>query len=155
MPVKPQAWEAHEDVYRGMKKRGKRSWNEMAGKPAVEPAVKSFLVDALRQSGIPERGRAIELGCGTAPFLKREFAKIHSVQRRGVIYHPVGGAERYDGAVTLHGKPHLPIRFLEPWPRILERLGRAGFETRLFRVVPCRPDDPLSYFSAMALKKTR
>lgn len=59
----------HEDVYRDMKKRSIRSWNQRTNIAPVEPATLRFLQDVLEQPWLAKRGHALELGCGTAPIL--------------------------------------------------------------------------------------
>lgn len=70
------AYESHEAVYRRMKQRGVRSWDEYladkAGsqRPPIDPDDHRFLLDVLAQPWAPSSGRTIELGCGTAPMLR-------------------------------------------------------------------------------------
>lgn len=64
------AYHAHESVYRRLDAAGRRWWNEGGRKRPIEPGVRAFLNDALRQAWCPRPGRALELGCGTAPILR-------------------------------------------------------------------------------------
>jgi len=66
---------AHETVYRRMRSQGVRSWGERGGYPELEAGTKRFLSDVLEQPWVAKRGRAIELGCGTAPILRWLHAK--------------------------------------------------------------------------------
>jgi SAM-dependent methyltransferase len=65
-------YEGHEDLYRRMRKKGILSWTQIADvkKKAIEPHAKRFLNDVLSQPFAPRKGKAIELGCGTAPILR-------------------------------------------------------------------------------------
>lgn len=67
---------AHENKYREMLLDGCRSWDEATQEKAkrekreVAEEVESFLKDVLSQPWAPTGGKAIELGCGTAPILR-------------------------------------------------------------------------------------
>ncbi len=65
-------YERHEIIYKNMKKKGIRSWNEYqrVKYPEIIADTKRFLTDALAQPWAPKNGRAIELGCGTGPLLR-------------------------------------------------------------------------------------
>ena len=75
-------YEGHESIYKRMKKKGVRSWNENQGveHKAIHPDTKRFLTDALAQPWVPKGGKVIELGCGTGPRLrwicKRDFSGL-------------------------------------------------------------------------------
>jgi SAM-dependent methyltransferase len=75
-------YEGHENIYKRMKKKGVRSWNEnqrIKGK-AIDADTKRFLTDALAQPWGPKGGKVIEFGCGTGPILrwicKRDFSGL-------------------------------------------------------------------------------
>jgi SAM-dependent methyltransferase len=63
-------YERHEIVYKKMKEKGVRSWNENQRIKAVDAETKRFLTDVLAQPWRPKGGRVIELGCGTGPILR-------------------------------------------------------------------------------------
>lgn len=63
-------YELHEGEYRRMRCNGVTSWNERSGLPPIEPNEERFLCDVLAQLWAPRGGRALELGCGTAPILR-------------------------------------------------------------------------------------
>lgn len=69
-------YEAHEIAYQKMKKEGIRSWDERyrsnshGRRRQIDIDTKRFLVDVLAQPWTQKGGKAIELGCGTAPILK-------------------------------------------------------------------------------------
>lgn len=75
-------YEGHEILYRRMREKGIRSWNEYQRRkyPEILADTKLFLTDALAQSWAPKIGRVIELGCGTGPILrwicKRNFSGL-------------------------------------------------------------------------------
>ncbi|MCE9581585.1 MAG: class I SAM-dependent methyltransferase [Planctomycetes bacterium] len=73
------AYAYHETLYRHLAASGARSWNEPRMKRAIEPGVQAFIEDVLAQPWAPKTGRAIELGCGTAPVLRW----LHSKGWRG------------------------------------------------------------------------
>ena len=54
-----------------MKKEGILSWYEISGRKVIDDDTKRFLVDVLSQPWAPKSGKAVELGCGTAPILRR------------------------------------------------------------------------------------
>ncbi len=66
------AYKGHEFVYRGMRKKDIRSWNENQRRkyPEITSDTKRFLRDTLAQPWAPKSGRVIELGCGTGPILR-------------------------------------------------------------------------------------
>ena len=68
------SYEAHEIVYRGMKKKGIKSWSRRTYHYSICPPDKRFLEDVLIQSWAPKKTRAIELGCGTGT-ISRWLAK--------------------------------------------------------------------------------
>jgi len=43
-------------------------------------------------------------------------------------------------------------RHLDHWSTVLKVLRRSGFRPMLYRVNECRPEDPLSYLSAAAIR---
>jgi 2-polyprenyl-3-methyl-5-hydroxy-6-metoxy-1,4-benzoquinol methylase len=59
------SYEVHENVYRGMKKKGIKSWSQRSYPYSIYPPDKRFLEDVLIQSWSPKKSKAIELGCGT------------------------------------------------------------------------------------------
>ena len=69
-------YEGHEIAYRRLRKRGHRSWDERnCAKPpkrsrGLDGGTRELLADVLSQPWAPKRGKAIELGCGTAPMLR-------------------------------------------------------------------------------------
>lgn len=65
-------YEGHEIAYQRMRRRGIHSWDESIDvkRKAIEPDTKRFLIDVLSQPFAPRKGKAIELGCGTAPILR-------------------------------------------------------------------------------------
>ncbi len=67
-------YEGHEIVYRRMRKEGILVWGQKGsgttGK-SCHPETNNFLKDVLSQPWAPKGGRAIELGCGTGPILRR------------------------------------------------------------------------------------
>ncbi len=65
-------YEGHEIAYQRIRKRGIRSWGESmhVKQKAIDPDTKRFLIDVLSQPFAPRKGKAIELGCGTAPLLR-------------------------------------------------------------------------------------
>ena len=67
-------YEGHEIAYRKMQKNGIRSWGERTpggGKHReIDADDERFLSEVLTQPWAPKKGRAIELGCGTAPLLR-------------------------------------------------------------------------------------
>ena len=69
-------YEGHEIAYKRIRRKGLRSWAERnCAKPPKRPReidgdTRKFLVDVLGQRWAPKGGRAIELGCGTAPILR-------------------------------------------------------------------------------------
>ena len=71
---KKKPYEGHEIVYRKMKEKGILVWGQKGsgstGK-SCHPETNSFLKDVLSQPWAPKGGRAIELGCGTGPILRR------------------------------------------------------------------------------------
>jgi len=66
------SYERHENMYQGMRKRGIRSWGESmrVKQKAIDTDTKRFLIEVLSQPFTPRKGKAIELGCGTAPILR-------------------------------------------------------------------------------------
>lgn len=238
---------AHERLYRKYESGGHRTWNEAHGMKAVEPEDRAFLADVLRQPWAPKPGRALELGCGTAPLLRwlhargwtgrgvdvsptavrmarresrrtplrfsvgdvtrlrfparsfdlvldghcfhcltlaadrerffreaarvlkpggafviltmalpamrAEFRKKHGLLRGGLILTPLEGAETFAGAVLVKGKWHAPTRALVPWTDVLKAMERHGLVPRLARLAFPRPDDPLSYLAAAAVRR--
>jgi SAM-dependent methyltransferase len=68
------AYESHEVVYRRIKKDGLLVWGQRGsgstGKSCY-PETNNFLKDVLSQPWSPKGGRAIEMGCGTGPILRR------------------------------------------------------------------------------------
>lgn len=71
---KKKPYEGHEIIYRKMKEKGFLVWGQKGsgstGK-SCHPETNSFLKDVLSQPWAPKDGRAIELGCGTGPILRR------------------------------------------------------------------------------------
>jgi SAM-dependent methyltransferase len=67
-------YESHEIIYQTMKKKGILVWGHKGsgstGK-SCNPETNSFLKDVFSQPWTPKTGRAIELGCGTGPILRR------------------------------------------------------------------------------------
>ncbi len=69
-------YEGHEIAYQKMKKNGISSWDErdcgnLSGrKRKIDGDTRRFLVDVFAQPWAPKRGKALELGGGTAPFLR-------------------------------------------------------------------------------------
>jgi len=61
---------AHELAYRKMERDGIAAWNERLGGPAIDRDLLRFLRDAFAQPYMPREGRALEIGCGTAPILR-------------------------------------------------------------------------------------
>ena len=75
-------YERHELIYKSMKNKGVRSWNEnqrIKGK-VVDAETKRFLTEVLAQPWCPKSGKVIELGCGTGPMLrwicKKDFSGL-------------------------------------------------------------------------------
>jgi SAM-dependent methyltransferase len=122
------AYQAHEIIYKRIKKKGVRSWNENQGVEckAIDADTKRFLADALAQSWASKEGKVIELGCGTGPILRwiceRNFsglgidvsktaiamAREHSkglkarFRQADVCRDDVGGAGKFDLAIDGH-----------------------------------------------------
>jgi SAM-dependent methyltransferase len=119
------AYEGHEAVYREMKRRGVCSWDEhLPGqgghkRPAIDQDDQRFLVDVLAQPWAPSSGRAIELGCGTAPMLRWLCAKGFSgvgvdVSRTAIAMARAqsrGLGIRFKHADLCHGLPVKPATF--------------------------------------------
>ena len=59
------AYEAHEQIYCRMKKKGIKSWSRRNYAWSISPPDKHFLEDVLMQKWAPKKSTAIELGCGT------------------------------------------------------------------------------------------
>ena len=67
-------YQGHELVYRKIKKQGLSAWGQKgSGSSGLsdDPQINSFLKDVLSQPWAPKSGRAVELGCGTGPILRR------------------------------------------------------------------------------------
>lgn len=64
------AYEAHETEYRRMKALGIRAWDLRNQSWEMDPSDIRFLEYVLKQDWAPRGGRAVELGCGTAPLLR-------------------------------------------------------------------------------------
>ncbi len=70
------AYAAHETLYRRMKSKGIRCWEQLNNAETykrngqIERNALRFMVDALAQEWSPGKGLAIELGCGTGPMLR-------------------------------------------------------------------------------------
>lgn len=64
--------EGHAIAYQRMRQKGVRSWDETQGtkRITIDPDTERFLIDAFSQPWAPKNGRAIEIGCGTAPILR-------------------------------------------------------------------------------------
>ncbi|MCP4639478.1 MAG: class I SAM-dependent methyltransferase [bacterium] len=72
--------EAHELAYRRMHDAEVRSWGERVSVPPderreIDEDDERFIRDVLAQPWTPEGGRAVELGCGTAPVLRLACAE--------------------------------------------------------------------------------
>jgi len=69
-------YQGHEVAYRRMRRKGIRSWGEReevsdpAKRREMDPDDERFLLDVLAQPWAPQGGKAVELGCGTAPMLR-------------------------------------------------------------------------------------
>ena len=67
-------YEAHELLYRNMRTKGLRCWEELNAKnehhDGIEVYQERFMEDALAMPWAPKGGVAIELGCGTGPILR-------------------------------------------------------------------------------------
>jgi len=68
MAKKP--YEGHEFEYQRMRENNIRSWDLRDKSEEIDQATKRFIEDALDQPWAPKSGKAIELGCGTAPLLR-------------------------------------------------------------------------------------
>ncbi len=68
MPKKP--YEGHETEYQRMRKNNIRSWDLRDKPEEIDESTKRFIEDALDQPWAAEKGKVIELGCGTAPMLR-------------------------------------------------------------------------------------
>ena len=64
------AYELHELEYQRMAREGIRSWMERDYASPLDANHARFLEDAQAQPWFPQRGRVLEIGCGTAPFLQ-------------------------------------------------------------------------------------
>jgi SAM-dependent methyltransferase len=66
------SYEGHEDIYKKIKKKGLRSWNEFQRikQKEISSDTKRFLTDVVTQPWAPKGGRVVELGCGTGPILR-------------------------------------------------------------------------------------
>jgi len=67
-------YEGHEIAYRRMRKEGILVWGQKGRGITVKSCraeINNFLKDVLSQLWAPKGGRAIELGCGTGPILRR------------------------------------------------------------------------------------
>ncbi len=64
------AYVLSEGEYQRMRKDEIRSWNERNGTSPIEADVERFLTDVLSLEWVPKTGKAIELGCGTAPIAR-------------------------------------------------------------------------------------
>ena len=54
-----------------IKKQGMQAWGEKNNWDAeIDSPEEQFLIDVLAQSWTPQKGKMIELGCGTAPMLR-------------------------------------------------------------------------------------
>jgi SAM-dependent methyltransferase len=67
-------YEGHEIAYQKMRENGIRSWGERTlidGRGSeIDIDDKRFLQEVLTQPWAPKKGKAVELGCGTAPLLR-------------------------------------------------------------------------------------
>jgi 2-polyprenyl-3-methyl-5-hydroxy-6-metoxy-1,4-benzoquinol methylase len=71
-------YHGHELIYQQMRKKGCLVWGQkQSGSKgnSDHPDINNFLKDALSQPFAPKGGRAIELGCGTGPILRRVCKK--------------------------------------------------------------------------------
>ncbi len=67
-------YEGHEIVYQWMRKKGLLVWGQKGSRStgkSCHPETNNFLKDVLSQPWAPKNGKAIELGCGTGPILRR------------------------------------------------------------------------------------
>ncbi len=76
-------YEGHEIIYKKIKRKGLRSWNEFQRikQKEIDYDTKRFLADVITQPWAPKGGRVVELGCGTGPILrwickKRNFSGL-------------------------------------------------------------------------------
>jgi len=72
--MKKKPYEAHEALYRRMRAKGLRSWEELNAKnehhDGLDVYLGRFMEDTLAMPWAPKTGKAIELGCGTGPVLR-------------------------------------------------------------------------------------
>ncbi len=63
-------YELHEYVYQKMSKKGIKSWDQNNHSWSIDPQDERFLKDVIAQSWVIQKGKAIELGCGTGPLVR-------------------------------------------------------------------------------------
>lgn len=64
------AYHGHEREYARMRREGVQSWDQRDRPHPMDPDDLRFLEDVLRQLWCPRGGKALEMGCGTAPLLR-------------------------------------------------------------------------------------
>jgi 2-polyprenyl-3-methyl-5-hydroxy-6-metoxy-1,4-benzoquinol methylase len=85
-------YHCHEAAYKKMKEKGIRSWGKFqsAKNKDINSESKRFLNDIFPQPWFPKNGKALELGCGTAPILrwvcKRGFSGLGVDVSKTAIY---------------------------------------------------------------------
>jgi 2-polyprenyl-3-methyl-5-hydroxy-6-metoxy-1,4-benzoquinol methylase len=72
-------YEAHEHVYQKMNKEGIKSWDQRNQEWSIDPQDERFLMDVITQSWVNQKGKAIELGCGTGPLVRWLAEKKYEV----------------------------------------------------------------------------
>ncbi|MFA5554526.1 MAG: class I SAM-dependent methyltransferase [Phycisphaerae bacterium] len=74
MTHKKKSYEAHEVIYKRMRKEGILTWGQKSRLyktvVSLRPEIRRFFKDIFSRSWAPKQGRVIEFGCGTAPLLR-------------------------------------------------------------------------------------
>lgn len=63
-------YNSHEFEYQRMRKQGIVSWDRRNNTWEIDPSTQRFIDEVLEQEWCPQKGRVLELGCGTGPLLR-------------------------------------------------------------------------------------
>ncbi len=86
------------------------------------------------------------------PVLAARFRALHGPLRQGRVYRESASRDDAAGSIRIDGRNWVPVRCLEHWRLLLQRLKGAGLEPRLIRLNNCHPEDPLSYLACAACR---